>query len=182
MALNNVPLTGQTLNTTRDAIRDNFAVINTAFEIDHVTYGDPDQGKHNQITFTDLGGAQPATAGQQLLLYNNNAQLFLQNNSNDNIPVTQATINALNGFYNLWSGHKIRFGQLTATGSTTVAWPTPFSGTPSVVQLTVDSTSSPNLVYWNMATTTAAVLGVKVVTPSNAAATATFYFWALGPI
>ncbi len=50
MALNDVPLTGQTLNTTRPLIRSNFSSIDNVFLVDHVDYGIPNAGKHEQVS------------------------------------------------------------------------------------------------------------------------------------
>ena len=51
MALNDVPLAGQSLNASRNLIESNFLTINTAFKQDHGEYSLPNQGKHNTVTF-----------------------------------------------------------------------------------------------------------------------------------
>jgi len=51
MALNDVPLSGQTLNTSRVPINQNFSVIDTAFAVDHVPYNIAGQGQHNKVSF-----------------------------------------------------------------------------------------------------------------------------------
>lgn len=51
MALNNVPLSGQTLSVTRVPINQNFSVIDTAFAVDHVDYNISGQGRHNKVSF-----------------------------------------------------------------------------------------------------------------------------------
>jgi len=182
MALNNVPRSGQSLNATRNSINENFSGIDTGFAVDHVAFtAGGTTGKHNQITFTDLGAAQGATVGNELLLYNNAAALFLQNSSNDNFNVTGATNAQADGHMFTWSGHVIRWGEVTATGATTVAFPTAFGTTPTTVMLTVSAASTPNRVFWNPATSTAANLGVTVTAADGTtSATATFYFWAFG--
>jgi len=50
MALNNVPLTGQSLSQTRDQIAGNFSVIDAAFSIDHVPYNAAFQGEHARVS------------------------------------------------------------------------------------------------------------------------------------
>lgn len=50
MALNNVPQSGQTLNDTRNPIRNNFSTINAAFLVDHIEYNLANQGFHNKVT------------------------------------------------------------------------------------------------------------------------------------
>lgn len=51
MALNNVPLSGQSLAGTRVPINQNFATINTAFAVDHVDYNIANQGTHKKVSF-----------------------------------------------------------------------------------------------------------------------------------
>ena len=51
MALNNVPLAGQTLGQTQAPINQNFAVIDTAFQVDHEDYNTTNQGMHNRVSF-----------------------------------------------------------------------------------------------------------------------------------
>ena len=51
MALNNVPLAGQTLGQTQAPINQNFAVIDTAFRVDHEDYNTTNQGMHNRVSF-----------------------------------------------------------------------------------------------------------------------------------
>lgn len=52
MALNNVPLSGQTLAGTRVPINTNFQLINNAFLVDHVEYNIANQGMHAQVQLT----------------------------------------------------------------------------------------------------------------------------------
>lgn len=69
MALNNLPNPGQTLNVTRNPIKQNFDDINTTFKIDHVEYNITNGGKHNQVTFpVNVAGAIPGAT--ELRLYN----------------------------------------------------------------------------------------------------------------
>lgn len=51
MALNDVPLSGQSLGVTRAPIRSNFLTIDAAFLQDHVDYNLPNQGMHNRVSF-----------------------------------------------------------------------------------------------------------------------------------
>jgi hypothetical protein len=72
MALNNVPLAGQTLGQTRDQINDNFSTIATAFVQDHVDYNVSGQGKHNKITFP-LQSSVPTFLMNEIGLFDQNA-------------------------------------------------------------------------------------------------------------
>ncbi len=68
MALTPVPNSGQTLADSRPVIFNNFSVISTAFEVDHVAYNDANQGKHNKATFPQQAAA-PVTAANEVALY-----------------------------------------------------------------------------------------------------------------
>jgi hypothetical protein len=68
VALNNVPLSGQTLNITRVPINQNFSVIDTAFQVDHVDYNISGQGQHNKVSFP-IQNPVPATQAGILQLY-----------------------------------------------------------------------------------------------------------------
>lgn len=69
MALNDVPLSNQSLADTQNPIRQNFSTIDTAFEVDHVAYGAAGQGQHAKVTLPVQAPA-PAFAGGLLGLYN----------------------------------------------------------------------------------------------------------------
>ena len=53
MALNVVPNAAQSLDDTRDPIRNNFIYIDRGFSEDHVPYQAPDEGKHAKVTLPD---------------------------------------------------------------------------------------------------------------------------------
>jgi hypothetical protein len=63
MALNNVPLAGQTLGVTRVPINQNFSVIDTAFQVDHVDYNTIQQGMHNKTSFPTQSSIPAPQAG-----------------------------------------------------------------------------------------------------------------------
>lgn len=93
MALNDTPLTGNTLNTTRDLIRDNFLTINSAFQIDCVPYGDPNQGKHAKVTLTSQAMA-PLFAAGEMGLFNtaaaptNRPDIWMSRGLSASFPIT----------------------------------------------------------------------------------------------
>jgi len=68
MALNNVPLAGQTLGVTRVPINQNFSIIDTAFQVDHVDYNTAGQGQHNKVSFP-VQNPVPATQAGIVQLY-----------------------------------------------------------------------------------------------------------------
>jgi hypothetical protein len=63
MALNNVPLSGQTLGQTQAPINQNFSVIDTAFQVDHEDYNTTNQGAHNRISFLTQSPVPAPQAG-----------------------------------------------------------------------------------------------------------------------
>lgn len=133
--LNNVPLSGQTLGNSRAQINGNFAVIDTAFSVNHVPYNDGsgNQGMHQ---FVQMPAAVPtiATAAGQIGLYartgvsSGQPELFFQRQSlgaNTGYAITESgtgtfTTGAGTSYNYLWtrlpSGLVQLWGQQTNTG------------------------------------------------------------------
>jgi len=148
MALNNVPLSGQSLNVTRVPINQNFSTINAAFLVDHVEYNTTGQGKHNKVTFP-VQTSQPAFAAGEDGLYNYplagvnelyiNKQAFA---GVQQIPMTASLLSSQSpvlgngGWTYLPSGYYQTFGSGTGTGLTTVTLTYPPPTTLSTVILT----------------------------------------------
>jgi hypothetical protein len=65
----NVPLTGQSLNETRDPIKNNFTVIDNDFQQDHVAFNESGAGKHNQCIFPQVSSNGPATSANENAIY-----------------------------------------------------------------------------------------------------------------
>src|SRR5271156_5813558 len=63
MALNNVPLAGQTLGQTQAPINQNFSVIDTAFQVDHEDYNTTNQGMHNRVSLLTQNPVPAPIAG-----------------------------------------------------------------------------------------------------------------------
>jgi|SRR6267142_4019572 len=130
MPLNNVPLAGQDLLTTRDAISGNFSVINTAFTVDHVSYNLTGQGKHNKITLPVQGVAPTFAAGEEgiyNLPFNNGTntknETFIHKQTlagTADIPFTASSLsstapaNNQPGWLYLPSGHQLRWDTVNA--------------------------------------------------------------------
>lgn len=70
MALNDVPLSGQTLNDTRNPIRNNFLTINSTFLVNHKEYNTADAGKHTFVTLLDQTGNVLPFVGNEGAVYN----------------------------------------------------------------------------------------------------------------
>ena len=141
MALNDVPLAGQTLAVTRAPINQNFTTINTAFLVNHVEYGLADQGKHKFLQFPQQAAA-PATAATELAMYTKDVtgspQLFIRRQSSGTeIDFTSATT-AVDGQTTLPSGITFKWNTVAGTGNTAVAitFTTPFTTACYNVQVT----------------------------------------------
>lgn len=127
MSLNNVPLPGQSLAITRDPINNNFAVINTAFSVDHVSFNTANQGIHNQVTMPSLPAA-PATAAAQLALFTQVSALtgisemaFRRESNGAVIEMTAA--DGVAGWSRFPSGILMKWGQSNANGLATITFP-----------------------------------------------------------
>lgn len=68
--LNNVPLTGQSLNVTRVPVNSNFSTIDTAFSVNHIQYNDGsgNQGMHYFVQMP-IPASTPTTGTSQVGLY-----------------------------------------------------------------------------------------------------------------
>lgn len=91
MALNNVPLAGQTLSVTRVPINQNFSVIDTAFAVDHVGYNTSGQGQHNKVSFPVQNPVPAPQAGivqlySQLSAITNQPELVFTHQSGSTAP------------------------------------------------------------------------------------------------
>ena len=130
MALNNVPLAGQSLGVTRNPINQNFNTINAAFLVDHVEYATGGQGKHNKVTFPVQAPAPAFLPGEEGLynfLYPTTAknELFVhkQNQAGTvDIPFTASAMsnvlqaNCVNGWTYLPSGLLVKWGKVARAG------------------------------------------------------------------
>ncbi len=136
MALNNVPLAGQTLLFTRDLIQENFANINTGFAQDHVAFGIANAGKHQAIHLVNQTNAPaaPITGALEVALYaapsilgagNPPALFFKGQNSGAGVNGIDFTTygNAENGWCRLPCGIIMKWGVTTSNGATSVTVP-----------------------------------------------------------
>lgn len=143
MALNQVPLPGQSLAVTQEPINTNFFVINRAFEVDHVTYNSAlnVEGKHNKVTFIRQG-APPVPLTTEMVVYNANSalsgqsELFVNRLAGTPVPFTLRVVASLNRQYTyLPSGMSIQFGN-SASAGTTITYPRGFNDTSYTLQIT----------------------------------------------
>ncbi len=149
MALNNVPLNGQSLAYTKPLVNANFSTIDTTFSVDHVAYNTSGGGKHNKVTFPVQGSAPAFAAGDNGLysfLYATTAknEEFIHKQTfagTSDIPFTASILStatpALNtgGWSYLPSGLLLKFGNGSANGSTNFTFAALNPGAPGFTQV-----------------------------------------------
>ena len=101
MPLTILPTAGQSLNVTRDPIRNNFNIIDTDFPIDHSPWNDAlNPGRHNKVSLPVQAPAPVFAAGNSGIysfLNAGNNEIFVhrqyvQNTVYNDIPMTQSTL------------------------------------------------------------------------------------------
>lgn len=118
MPLTILPTAGQSLNITRDPIRNNFQSIQNSFggTTDHVDFGLGNQGKHAKITIPE-SAADPATAINECALYTKQsvlsglAELFIRKENNGDIFEFTSCLAANDGWTRLPSGILLKWGR-----------------------------------------------------------------------
>ena len=134
--LNQVPQAPQTLGVTQPLILQNFQTIDAAFQVDHVPYTTPGQGKHNQVTFP-VQAMAPTFTGTDSGLYSTMdsfsgvTQIFVVPpgpvSPGTPVPMTAASLTT-QGYSYLPSGLLMQWGQSTVSGggTTPVVFPKAF--------------------------------------------------------
>ena len=174
MTLNNVPVPGQSLASSRDLINQNFVTIDAAFQTDHVPYtsSSPLQGKHNRVTFP-LQAMAPVFIGSDSGLYSaldsfsaKNQIFIVPPGTSPLTPLTPVPMTAASftipGWSYLPSGLLMQWGQDTITGGVTTPIPLPktfpnggligqitAAGTPVAANISSITTTTLNVVNFN---------------------------------
>lgn len=180
MALNNVPVPGQSLGASRDLINQNFSVIDTAFTVNHVPYNDGSglQGKHKVVQFPVQSAIPSLTVGD-ITMYNKLPaspypqtgvnELFIVKADGTTTPIT-ARAASTNGWSYLPSGILLKWGTTTSiNGSLPFAYLFPVGSSIPVfnnvfsVQLTVVDDNPNYATSVAVQTGTMAVTGFSVV-------------------
>lgn len=121
-----IPQPTDQLSVSQDNLLQNFQSIYAAWNTNHVTFDDADQGKHKYVNFPVQGGA-PALAADAGL-YALAAGLFVHapgSVTDYNITLRNFTAGA-SGYCYLPCGLLVKFGRATAAaGAVTVAFPGP---------------------------------------------------------
>jgi len=123
----NIPLATDLKSQSQADIKENFTQIKTLVDINHVTFGDGDQGKHKYVTLPEQGADPGLVEASQATVYTKqsavttNTGLFWQGEGDgvaagDVIEMTAKKINGDLGYTYLPSGIIIHFGKGTATG------------------------------------------------------------------
>ena len=164
MALNNVPLAGQTLGVTRVPINQNFATIDTAFQVDHVDYNIAGQGQHNKVSFPVQNPVPAQQAGivqlySQLSAITNQPELVFAHQTGSTAPLAAQIVEFTSagwtnpGWTRLPSGILLKWhsgigfgggGSVTINVNTDVPGSPPFAALLTVQSTTLDSSHSYN--------------------------------------
>lgn len=125
--LNNVPVPGQTLGSSRDLINANFVDINTAFSVNHVQINDGsgNQGKHRVVEFPQLSST-PSFLVNEIGLFNQNytgtsrSELWLTRGLGTPVPISAYVVpnTQVNGWTYLASGALLIWGRSTTSAGT----------------------------------------------------------------
>lgn len=198
MPLNILPNAGQSLDETRDPIRDNFTYINNGFLVNHVELNTgANSGKHNAVTFPQLAADPTAisvprnTVAGEVMLYakadvntTGGTGIFFMGPAGTNIFSITGALKATSGWTKLPSGILIQWGTaatVSGAGSagTAIAFPIPFT-TCYNVQLTAANNGS-STILMVLKTVTAANFTVYSRSGNDSAYTSSnFYFYAVG--
>jgi hypothetical protein len=110
--LNQVPQSSQTLAQTQNLILQNFTTyIDAAFQVDHVPYTTPGQGKHNKVSFP-VQGSQPMLDSGDFGLYNFGGALVVASGSTILGKLTGSSLTT-NGWSYWPTGALVKWGQIT---------------------------------------------------------------------
>lgn len=140
---NNVPQGNQTIASTTDPIRNNFAFIQSAVGQEHnFDPTDPTQTYHTIASMPDFGSTPALPANTNGVYYVNSGEARFVNNSGNVSKLTGALVSA-NGYQ--WLGRVlVQWGNVAVAeaGSGTVNFPAAFT-TLYTLQLTVNRVGAP---------------------------------------
>lgn len=150
MAYNqNIPGANDLLSQSQSEIQENFSQIKTVIDINHITFGDANQGKHLYLQLPEH--AAPTTAVNEGGLYANvgttstvTELFFRRENNGELIPMTERATGGAPGWTYLPSGIMLQWGSANLIGAdaagTTVAFVRSFPAACLNVQLTIVTT------------------------------------------
>lgn len=173
-----LPDTGQSLGGTRAQIKENFTIIQTAFNVDHVDFDASGEGFHAKVTFPQ--GTAPTVAVDNIVLYakdtNSRPTIFMrQENNGSEVQLTGPTPSiGANGYTFLPGGALIQWGVNVSAGNASVTFPVAFTTLYSITIGTRGNSGSSG--YHRISTESASGFSVQ------ATATSGFYWMAIGTI
>lgn len=88
----NKPDAGDTISSSQSVIKDNFTAIKGLIDVNHLTFGDPSEGKHKYVTMpiqTSLPTVSTTEWGFFVASDGTNPQVYLRNNSSGVIDLTK---------------------------------------------------------------------------------------------
>ena len=123
MAYNpSIPQANDRLRDSQPPILENFTVINRAWEINHVSFDNVNEGKHKWLSFPEQGG-DPATLVNEVAIFAKQsgltgvAELFLRQENNGTVYEWTSSLNAVEGWTRLPSGILIKWGSQAPGGA-----------------------------------------------------------------
>lgn len=148
----NIPAATDIKSQSQSDIQGNFQAIKTLIDINHVTFGSADQGKHNKVSFplTSTSPVAPVFAATEEGLYNlvnattSKNELYVHRQTVDaptDIPFTAsilsntAVASSDNGWTYLPSGMLLKWGFKSANTSPVTVTPTVTSGGPNFTRV-----------------------------------------------
>jgi len=133
MAYNaNKPDATDTISSSQSVLKDNFTAIKAIIDVNHVTFGLSDQGKHNLVTIPQVtvtpGSIPAAVSATEWAFYNASGDLFLRTNKaagtvTGDINITGGTKATLGWCY-LPCGVIMKWGTGSVTASNSGAYGT----------------------------------------------------------
>lgn len=175
----NKPDSTDTISSSQSILKDNFTAIKQLIDVNHVTFGLTDQGKHNflEIPYSTVtpGSIPPATSSTEYALYSTSSGVFLRppsqaagtvtSDKNFSDPYLNSLL-AATGFCILPCGVKMVWTTVSATYQATTSFTFSsatgfpgFSSTPYSVQMTLAYNASNHYApyYRSLSTTTVSV-------------------------
>jgi hypothetical protein len=136
----NKPDAGDAISASQSVLKDNFTEIKALVDVNHVTFGDPAQGKHTILNLekqTVVGGSfPPATSADEYTLYSRldgaTFGLFIRppnstiGSTTGEIPLTSSAGIAGDGCTKLPSGLIIKWGASQGRDTVTVTYNTTY--------------------------------------------------------
>lgn len=127
----NKPAATDRLKDSQSDIQGNFSAIKTLIDVNHGTFGDPNQGYHTVVTIPPQGGGTPVPPANMINIYADTStltsvtELFINRDAGSPVEFTSST-QATNGWTRLPSGILIKWGTDSATRNTlsTITFPT----------------------------------------------------------